>query len=77
MQENVKIEPSFATIFTVYTMPEVTVKPVGIGNVTVHEDCTASTLGVGEGQLLPTTATTHVTSVVFLMPAMKKSAKVI
>jgi hypothetical protein len=40
MMENVKSVPSFATNFTVYAMPKVTVKPDGIGNVTVHVDCT-------------------------------------
>jgi len=40
MMENVKSVPSFATNFTIYAMPKVTVKPDGIGNVMVHVDCT-------------------------------------
>jgi hypothetical protein len=71
MMENVKSVPSFATNFTMYAMPDVTVKPDGIGKVRVHVDCTGSTYAFGEGQLLV------VKSVVFCTPCMKKTAKVI
>lgn len=38
MQENVKVVPSFATSFTMYATPDVTVNPVGTGKISVHED---------------------------------------
>ena len=62
MMENVKIVPSFATNFTVYAMPDVTVTPDGIGNVMVHVDCTS------RGEEQPVT--------VVDIPFMKKSTKV-
>lgn len=53
MQENVKVVPSFATNFTVYATPEVTLNVV-TGNVMVHVDCTGRTYGgLCEGQFVP------------------------
>jgi hypothetical protein len=51
MQENVKIVPSFATNFTVYATPCVTLSPDGTGSAMVHEDWTDRTYGL-EGQLV-------------------------
>jgi hypothetical protein len=54
MQENVNIVPSFATSFTTYATPDVTVVA---GNVIVHVDCTVSAVSTPDnddvGQLLP------------------------
>ena len=63
MQENVKIVPSLATSFTVYAIPDVTVKPDGTGNVRVHDPWTDMEYGFGEAQLLP-----EVRSEVFFQP---------
>ena len=67
--ENVKSVPSFATIFTMYAVPDITLKPDGIGKIRVHDDSTESTYALG--QLL------SVKSVVFCTPCMKKTAKLI
>jgi hypothetical protein len=68
MHEYEKTALSWVTIFTTEAIPKAEEKPLGTGKVSTHEDCMGKTPRFGRLQPAP-----NVRSVVFLIPAMKKS----